>query len=293
MKIKAYISNYRAVKAGSNECDNVEKEIDVTQLTPEERTELAAQIGATTNAVSGYDRGILDLENLRTYLQECIAIDLKKREELAADKAARLEKLIAFLAARKPEISSRRIGGERYVWEYIPEFDLNNTDIPEAVLADLRAWHEELQARNTAAEIAALERVDARKAAEEAQKKAELAARNEWIEAHGSKRLKLAGQEGIECWAIYRDERLALERPGWRWSADYIGEYSDPRNPPLDALEDLIKARKVAPDAKLAYWEAEIENDEDENETWRGYCAVAHFLDREIVFGLPNDLLEE
>ena len=41
--------------------------------------------------------------------------------------------------------------------------------------------------------------------------------REAWIEKHGSPRLKAAVAAGFNYGGIYRDERLALERPGWHF----------------------------------------------------------------------------
>ena len=121
------------------------------------------------------------------------------------------------------------------------------------------------------------------KAAAEAAAKAEVAA---WIAAHGSVRLRRCVAEGIECAAAYRDERLALERPGWEWDTD--GVDSEPRNPSDEAFTLLDEARKTAPDAKLNYLVIEAEIDEDGPETaadWRGTVAQAEFLGRTIRYG--------
>lgn len=295
MKIKAYIRKQDAVLAGSNEDETVEKDIDVTLLSDSERKDLARRIDVY-GKISGYDEGILDLEHLKKFLANAKERDQKRQQELedheAAKKAEREAKIAKFLedfAARKTRkfVTTERYGDRYISWNIEAPFEYDRYCIHAAsVCPEYPAWEKSLAEKNQAAEEAAKRAADEEIARE-------IAARDEWIAAHGSKRLKLAAQEGIECQAIYRDERLALERPGWRWSADYRGEYSDPRNPTLEALESLELARKVAPDAKLAYWEAEIEHDDEENETWRGYCAVAHFLDREIVFGLPDSLLEE
>lgn len=122
-----------------------------------------------------------------------------------------------------------------------------------------------------------------------------------WIAEHGSDRLRRCVAEDIECYAIYRDERLAVERPGWLWRTDVRGEGDEPRNPPLEAFALLDEARKVVPEAALRYWTIETYVDEDGNlscekeektEFWRGYAAITQFLDREVVFFGDQDVPE-
>jgi len=128
-------------------------------------------------------------------------------------------------------------------------------------------------------------REEAKEAA--AQREAEeLAKRAAWIDEHGSNRLKLCLAEGIECDAIYYDERLALERAGWRWADDVPGEDDEPRNPPDAALEMLIIGRATLPQteragAVLRYW---VDNSEYGNSR-RGYVVMAEFLGSSIVYG--------
>lgn len=119
----------------------------------------------------------------------------------------------------------------------------------------------------------------------------------EWIESHGSNRLKRMIKEDIECEAVYRDERLEADRPGWEYSDNCRGEYDDPRNVPEDAFNLLDEARKTEPDAKLVYWTVEHICDPEDFDPyyespkydWTGYVAVSEFLDKEIVFGLPTE----
>jgi len=72
----------------------------------------------------------------------------------------------------------------------------------------------------------------------------------EWITAHGSERLKLIVDEGFlqDSLAVYRDERLEQERPGWIWDSSWYDgnvEYLGPRNPTLDALRALKSAKEA------------------------------------------------
>jgi hypothetical protein len=68
------------------------------------------------------------------------------------------------------------------------------------------------------------------------------AERLEWIERHGSPRLKKCVKHGFDCASVYRDERLARERPGWRLDDGFSGAWDDVKNPSeghLDWLDNL------------------------------------------------------
>jgi len=125
------------------------------------------------------------------------------------------------------------------------------------------------------------------------------AERATWIDEHGSTRLRRLVAEEIVHAAVYRDERLALERPAWTWYNNTYGTDEEPRNAPMEALEMLDKAREVDEEAELRYWrptEDDIDSDQeiysmDDLPDWRGYVATAGFLGREIVFGLPEECI--
>lgn len=130
-----------------------------------------------------------------------------------------------------------------------------------------------------------------------------------WVEQHGSERLQQLVAEEIEHAAVYRDERLALERPGWCWGGDVMGDGSPPRNASAEALALLNAARAALPEAiragvLLRYWVVEACDEGDCDESygvdscpghhggWRGYAAETVFLGRAIVW--PSEgLLEE
>jgi hypothetical protein len=71
---------------------------------------------------------------------------------------------------------------------------------------------------------------------------------------HGSPRLRKALDLGLldESNAVYRDERLEKEFPGWRWETG-DDEFQDIRNPSLKALEALETARMTIGEVYL-YW---------------------------------------
>jgi hypothetical protein len=79
-----------------------------------------------------------------------------------------------------------------------------------------------------------------------------LALRARWIEKHGSERLRKASALGLlaESVGVYRDERLAVELPGWVWQGerDKVSPIFNPSEPALDLL---AKVREQFPMAKL------------------------------------------
>ncbi len=164
---------------------------------------------------------------------------------------------------------------------------------------EIKAWEAELKAENDRREEAAIAAKHAREEDKRAAVEAKRADRDRWIAEHGSERLRRAATEGIECGAIYRDERLACERPGWEWGSapgwTSNGErLLEPRNPPEEAFVLLDQARKLAPESKLAYvMDSDGEEDDDteyddgdvcvESTRVTQYVAHAELLGRVIV----------
>lgn len=117
----------------------------------------------------------------------------------------------------------------------------------------------------------------------------------EWIEKHGSTRLRRMVQEGIKHTGVYFDERLTRDMPGWCWYQDARGTSSEAINVPRYTFDMLDESRKTAPDARLAYYTVEWDSDEypdsdpEEKNQWQGYVAMAEFLGSKIVFGLPEE----
>ena len=103
-----------------------------------------------------------------------------------------------------------------------------------------------------------------------------------WVREHGSERLRKADELGLlhRCEGIYRDERLALERPGWAWSL-ILGhsEDDDILNPTLEQLRALEAARKVAPFAVLKSMKFNLH---------RRPIILDHFLGRVIELRLDD-----
>jgi len=124
----------------------------------------------------------------------------------------------------------------------------------------------------------------AAKAAAAVRERAEMAV---WAAEHGSERLRRCLAEGIKCAAAYRGERLAAERPDWEWAGPLPGDWDEPHNPPLEALDLLVKGRKVDPACQLRAWRyvEGADDDGEPGETHQGFAVVGQFLGREIAFG--------
>jgi hypothetical protein len=180
-------------------------------------------------------------------------------------------------------------------WEYTTDREaiaVRETD--EAV-----AWTAELVAKNEAAEAEAKAKVRAELVAKIAAYHAEQQKALDWIETHGSNRLRRMVAEGIEHEAVYRSERIKLELPSWRFEANVPGEAGEARNVPSSAFTLLDEARALRPDAKLRYWTIDHEHTEecydgrnpDEDcpaYDYTGYVALDTFLGKEIVYGGPD-----
>jgi hypothetical protein len=96
-------------------------------------------------------------------------------------------------------------------------------------------------------------------------------ARDAWIRAHGSDRLRKCLDLGMieTCAGIYRDERLAHDYPGWIVDCKETAEESDIRNPSLEALSALEEARKIDKGATLVKVRPKAGDYDDEPTTWR------------------------
>jgi len=106
-----------------------------------------------------------------------------------------------------------------------------------------------------------------------------------WILAHGSARLRAILEHGYlaDSHAVYREERLAVDRPGWQWDDD-DGKNLEPRNPTLEALRLLEKARVLEPSAQLVRlrWERDREEYGDGDMYVWAWACTSQFLGRAI-----------
>ena len=159
------------------------------------------------------------------------------------------------------EEAQQRFGGritatvsQRHTWPILVR--LVDSTLPaeaERILTERR------EAR-VAAERASREAKEAREQAAAEQRHAEAVT---WISEHGSERLRrIVDAELLETsWAVYEDERLTVERPGWYWPQLQVdGEFLDvtdlteaPRNVPELALDLRDAAAAVDAAAELSF----------------------------------------
>jgi len=105
----------------------------------------------------------------------------------------------------------------------------------------------------------------------------------EWIHAYGSTRLQKAVAAGMlyDCASILRDERLAMDRPGWTWASEM--ETDDIRNPSESALDALLAARGEFPNAELLRVGTEVyDADHGSGIAW-STVLIDDYDDRKIV----------
>jgi hypothetical protein len=148
------------------------------------------------------------------------------------------------------------------------------------------------------------ERLWASATAQEAEKKAAVqAAELAWIKENGSPRLRRIAELGLGYGRLYRDERLASERPGWIWEAE-MPKFTErdaylPTEKDLDNLDrvssylsltcnaDSAALRRLTiyrhlTDEEQADWEGpEVDRDGD-IEIARGHAIQSSFLGKPI-----------
>ena len=161
------------------------------------------------------------------------------------------------------------------------------------------AWMAELEKAEQAAREEVAAKVAANKAANAAKAQAKLQERLDWIAQHGSVRLKRCVAENIACDGIYRDERLAVDRPAWFQSQRVRGDFEAIINASLPALELLDAARKTLPTGaptRLVYWSVGASQTEHRQRVpryiWRGPAVISEHLGVEIVYGVPDKFYE-
>ncbi len=292
------------IRAGHIWCELTPEMLAV--LTAEEREELSRYV--CPDPTPHFHQRLLATSGLEPAdIQEALAAAIDKRRKVAAEAARKAE---------EEEAKRRERDAEQVEW--IKQASLDElietgsaVDFEPATTCYRRLEHfaeagrlEEVQAeceqRN---KQAAERRAQAKREREERLEREEIE-RKAWSERHGSPRLRRLLAENIEHTAVYLDERLAMERPEWRWDKKVMGSADKPRNVPQEGLDLLDAARASVPEkdraeVELVYWTISSCNDEDHYETdgkcpgyhegWRGYAATATFLGKDVVYGGPDD----
>lgn len=95
----------------------------------------------------------------------------------------------------------------------------------------------------------------------EAQKEREHAERSQWIAEHGSERLRALVAENLKHDRTYRDERRAMEFPGWVRFNTICGTLKDAANASMQNIEELRRHRAQHPDSGVSLqWLADGEH---------------------------------
>lgn len=178
------------------------------------------------------------------------------------------------------------IDGLRCSWPVrVPRLRISHivNRLPAEARAAYKQWRADMEAANEAAKADAITAARQMIVEDMAVKVRFDSERKAWIELHGSPRLRRLIKEHIEHTAVYRDERLKLERPGWRWRRP-DEECGEPRNPPEEAFILLDEARKTVPDAKLVFVKGSCRPTPGDEIEARFYAAQASFLDRKILW---------
>ncbi len=137
----------------------------------------------------------------------------------------------------------------------------------------VRVEHDTFLARRLA--FGAADRVEERRGEiataemEHKKQKAELLQEAEnWANQHGSSRLKKIVEEGFlpTSLPVYREERLALARPGWQYLRRLLGRKGhlvDPVNPTEAVIDWLRAGRAETPSACLMFAKAKDRSREE------------------------------
>lgn len=110
----------------------------------------------------------------------------------------------------------------------------------------------------------------------------------DWIRDHGSERLQKIVRLGLlgKSAAVYRDERLVRDRPGWRWLHD-DDDVRDALNPTMASLNALEAARKTVHGSVGVPFVTDLVY--LVTPTHKGPALMATFLGREIVRELEQN----
>lgn len=213
------------------------------------------------------------VDGLRAEIRRRINVDREAQAEKERYAAKRAEATRQVLEERRTEQYREMVGKKtpwtRLTpdWPYLADDSVRNS--PEA-----KEWEDSLNHQNERAKAEAEAEEEARKAVEQAEKDRVEEDKRQWIEQHATSRLKKAYKYGFEHEAIYRDERIAHDVPGWSYD-DTPWEFYDPRNPTVEALS-LYEAHKDDCDGVELVWV-------DEAEDGRGYTCTAEYLGWSLV----------
>lgn len=251
----------QAVALGNNVPSEIKVDVDPQDLSPESRAAIVAVYGQYPETLRGlcYERTSGAWAPHRVAHVGTLKIDAEPAEITPRDIDAAIA---AIVAARQTVVDA---------WE---------AGEPERIAAQEL---EEREDRERAAQAAQREQERVQR------EKAEAEERAQWISEHGSARLQRLVAEDIEHDNLYYAERLAHDRPGWRYESDVPGDARETRNTRQSGLDLLDEARKTDEHATLAWWVITADCDYGDREVvWKGYACQSAYLGRDIIYGVPD-----
>lgn len=222
-----------------------------------------------------------------SYLDQEIAEAVERvrdEEKAEKEKAEALEQSVAKLTTMKPEDLIEKKWNS---WELIT-YRLCNSSLSELendprisnLISEARALAKERDKSEDERKKIEQEKIKAEKEAKEA---AEIAERDQWIQEHGSDRLRKALELGLmdSMLKSYREERLALDRPGWRFASEYDREDEEHeiREPSIAALDALASLTRAV--YKLVWL---VDGPDNNGDTWGREALVSDYLGQRIAF---------
>lgn len=283
-----YVNGKEAVKRGFA-CDG-RTEVKLTdehlkELSQEQRNILASMVGSNCFTINEPTaKGILEYVEERRLQEEAKQAERAALEEAAAKAVSsktleEIQQIVADQQTRSEEVFPTPEGMSGFAFHTQVSNLIEKIDGSSKLLKERRA--EELARKEQ-------EAADKRVAAQARQQEIE-----NWIRQHGSERLQRMLKEELPVNTVYHEERLAMDRPGWKFYSNVLGSTSDPINPPMKAFELLDEARKVDPESYLQYY-TEGWTDDDEDEWYEDrpkhkvakYVAESFFLGERVVYGV-------
>lgn len=297
MLVHLSIPTKDAILACRPKCGNQTYDLtaeDLKNLTEGQRVELASIGSVGQDECRYYSDRLTVTEATPGEVAKALDARIVEKAKKASEKTAKEKKQLAemeviaskWLAEHEADPStciSARYGAEEVHGPYYGyEPPVLHDELANRVATVLEIARPIVAKRNAEAKKAREARTAKAEADEEAKTAAFDAERTEWIAAHGSSRLQRLVKEEIGYGKTYRDERLAQDRPAWKWCTQELVDTRDATEADLDALDE---ARVTAKDAKLQWLTVECGGNEydDCDCPAGGIVLVAELLGRTII----------
>ena len=209
---------------------------------------LAAALGVPVANTRGIDLdlGVSDQPPTPDKIVEALHVEASKRSgdieaERKQKEVAKAEAATRFRAIALKRLAELRTGKQSYndrgdyrYWQRVRDQMTDEEKVEMDVLERGLAENKRIAEDRQAAEKEAVEKEA------EAQKAAEI---SDWTASHGSERLRMQLQQGMDGWPLYLHERLEHEIPGAELDND--GENEDIASPTVDAMAMANKLRDL------------------------------------------------